>query len=112
MGEYQGQATLDRAFHALSDSTRRAILERLTSGKARVTEIAEPFTISLNSVSKHIKVLEEAKLITRTKVGREHFIQVEKNSLRMASEWISRQQAMWAAALSAIDEHIKESHNT
>src|ERR671911_1962612 len=68
------QANLDQTLMALADPTRRAILQRLSRGEARVTELARPFAISLNSVSKHIRVLERAKLVRRRRAGREHLM--------------------------------------
>ena len=65
---------LDHTLGALADPTRRAILLRLTEGEARVTDLAAPFDISLNSVSKHIRILERARLVKRRRVGREHFL--------------------------------------
>ena len=68
------QENLDDTLMALADPTRRAILQRLSRGEARVTEIARPFAMSLNSVSKHIRVLERADLVRRRRAGREHFL--------------------------------------
>lgn len=67
-------SNLDHTLTALADPRRRAILQRLSEGEARVTDVAEPFSISLNSVSKHIRVLERARLVRRRRVGREHFL--------------------------------------
>ena len=78
------QDNLDRAFAALSDSTRRAILARLSEGEAQVTELAEPFGISLPAVSKHLKVLEKAHLITRHIDGRVHRFHVNPEPLQQA----------------------------
>lgn len=79
---------LDNLFVALADETRRAILARLSSGEARVTEVAIPFSISLNSVSKHIRILERAGLITRRRSGREHILRLEPQSLAETSDWL------------------------
>lgn len=72
------QARLDETFRAMADPTRRAILERLSRGEARVTEVARPFPISLNSVSKHIQILERAELVQRRQVGRDHFLRINQ----------------------------------
>ena len=80
---------LDTALTALSHSSRRAILARLSQeGPARVTEIAAPFEMSLNAVSKHLKVLEQAGLIRRTKVGRDHVIAFDPSPMRDVARWI------------------------
>ncbi|MBX3217084.1 MAG: winged helix-turn-helix transcriptional regulator [Labilithrix sp.] len=87
------EAQLDNTLVALADPTRRAILQRLRRGEARVTELAAPFAISLNSVSKHIKLLERAELVERTKRGREHLIRFRPEPLDAAQRWIEQQQA-------------------
>jgi DNA-binding transcriptional ArsR family regulator len=87
---------------ALSDPTRRAILERLSKGEARVTELAQPFTMSLNAVSKHIRILERARLVRRRCVGREHFLSLNREPLDEAAAWIEAQRAVWTARLDAL----------
>jgi len=82
-------AALDRAFAALSDPTRRAIVSRLARSAARVTDIAERFPISLNAVSKHLKVLEEAGLVKRRRAGREHHLELRPAPLRGIARWTS-----------------------
>jgi DNA-binding transcriptional ArsR family regulator len=77
---------------ALADPTRRALVERLARGELRVTDLAAPFDISLNSVSKHVKVLEAARLVRRRRVGREHFICLRPQPLHTAQGWLARQQ--------------------
>ena len=91
--------TLDATLLALSDPTRRKIIERLRRGPARVTEVARPFRISLNAVSKHIRMLERAKLIKRRVAGREHILCFEPAPLAEAEAWISAQRAFWNAEL-------------
>jgi DNA-binding transcriptional ArsR family regulator len=93
-------------WEALADPTRRAILERLSSGEARVTELAAPFDISLNSVSKHIRVLEKAKLVGRRRAGREHFICFHPSPLAHARAWIERQERFWKGQLEALDAFL------
>ena len=90
---------LDRTLVALADPTRRAILERLSKGEARVTELAQPFTMSLNAVSKHIRILERARLVRRRCVGREHFLSLNREPLDEAASWIEAQRDVWAARL-------------
>jgi DNA-binding transcriptional ArsR family regulator len=102
------QAKLDTVLVALADPTRRAILERLSRGQARVTELAAPFPISLNSVSKHIRVLEKAKLVQRRIQGREHLLTIDPRPLDEAAAWIEAQRSLWARRLSALDELLQE----
>lgn len=100
--------TLDLTLSAIADPTRRAILKRLTRGEARVTEVAEPFAMSLNAVSKHIRVLERAKLVKRRREGREHFIAFDPKPLTAASAWIERQTNLWNARLDALERALRE----
>lgn len=86
---------LDDVFVALADETRRAILARLSSGEARVTEVAAPFEISLNSVSKHIRILERAGLVARRRAGRDHYLSLEPRPLAEASNWLLSRQQFW-----------------
>lgn len=95
---------LGTALSAISHSARRAILARLAEdGPARVTEIAEPFAMSLNAVSKHLKVLERAGLVHRTKLGRDHIIAFEPGPLREVARWIHPYQSFWADRLDRLE---------
>jgi DNA-binding transcriptional ArsR family regulator len=96
-------ANLDHTLMALADPTRRAILQRLIDGEARVTELARPFAMSLNSVSKHIRVLERARLVRRRRAGREHVLSFNARPLEEAAAWIATQRAEWTARLAALD---------
>jgi DNA-binding transcriptional ArsR family regulator len=100
---------LDETLLALSDPTRRAILQRLATGETRVTDLAEPFAISLNSVSKHIKILERARLVRRRRAGREHYLALDPRPLDQAAEWIAKQRAFWAVRLDALERELKRS---
>ena len=102
---------LDHILIALADPTRRAILERLSAGESRVTELAHPFAISLNSVSKHIRVLERAHLVRRRRSGREHLLSLNRQPLDEAAAWIEAQRAAWAARLDALDNMLKAEEN-
>jgi DNA-binding transcriptional ArsR family regulator len=93
---------LDRTLVALADPTRRAILQRLSFGEARVTELAEPFAISLNSVSKHIRMLERAALVRRRRAGREHLLSLNPDPLHAAARWITAQERLWTRRLDAL----------
>jgi DNA-binding transcriptional ArsR family regulator len=99
---------LDHTMMALADPTRRAILQRLSSGEARVTEIAQPFDMSLNAVSKHIRMLERAELVRRRKAGREHFLSLNPKPLDEAAEWIEQQRRFWNASLDALERALAE----
>ena len=99
---------LNETLQALADPTRRAILARLTEGEARVTELAKPFAISLNSVSKHIRMLERAELVHRRREGREHILTLNPGPLDEAAEWIEGQRNLWKFRLGTLDEILKE----
>lgn len=98
---------LDQIFHALSGSTRRRILARLSNGPTTVTEIAEPFQMSLAAVSQHLTVLERAGLIARTTHGRIRRCTLESASLREVDEWLNPYRAYWTTTLKALGEHAK-----
>lgn len=101
------QTDLDLTLIALADPTRRAILQRLSRGEARVTELAQPFAMSLNAVSKHIRMLERARLVRRRRAGREHLLSLDPRPLDAAAEWIAAQRALWNARLDALDELLQ-----
>ncbi|MBE9558228.1 MAG: winged helix-turn-helix transcriptional regulator [Proteobacteria bacterium] len=101
MVEYNNME-LDRTLAALADPTRRAILARLTAGDARVGEVAEPFEMSLNAVSKHLKVLEGAGLVRREVRGREHWLSFDGAPLAAASDWIDHYREFWEGRLDAL----------
>jgi DNA-binding transcriptional ArsR family regulator len=97
---------LDLVFGALADATRRAIVERLASGEATVTELAAPFSISLPAISRHLKVLEHASLITRSHEGRWRSARLSPTSLGNAGTWISLQERIWAERFDRLDDHL------
>ena len=99
---------LDQTLGALADPTRRAILLRLSEGEARVTDLAAPFDISLNSVSKHIRILERARLVTRRKVGREHLLSRNAVPLDEAAGWIDRLRDHWNRRLDRLEKALEE----
>jgi DNA-binding transcriptional ArsR family regulator len=98
---------LDLTLTALADPTRRAILHRLSNGDARVTELAQPFAISLNAVSKHIRVLERARLVHRRRSGRDHYLSINPRPLDEASAWLEAQRARWTARLDSLEDVLK-----
>ncbi len=99
---------LDKTFHALADPTRRAILARLASGEATVNELAEPFAISLPAISRHLKVLERAGLITRGKDAQFRPCRLEPDALKDAYDWIDRYREMWEERFDRLAEYLKE----
>jgi DNA-binding transcriptional ArsR family regulator len=98
---------LDDTLVALADETRREILKRLAAGDARVTEVAAPFDISLNSVSKHIRILERAGLVRRRIEGRDHFLSLDPAPLDAAAAWLQRERAAWAARLDKLEAALR-----
>ena len=98
---------LDQLLVAISHHARRAILARLKRGPLRVTEIAEPFDLSLNAVSKHLKMLEAAGLIRREKQGREHLIHLEPGSLSHVADWVQGYEAHWNSHLDRLEAHFQ-----
>jgi DNA-binding transcriptional ArsR family regulator len=103
---------LDSAFGALSDPTRRAILERLAQAEATVTELAEPFKISLPAISKHLRVLEEAGLLKREKDGRVHRIKLNVGPLKDAVKWLERYRQFWEIRLDSLAQHLSNTKKT
>ena len=98
---------LDDTLIALADDTRRSILKRLAVGEARVTEVAAPFGISLNSVSKHIRILERAGLVRRRVAGRDHFLSLDPAPLDAAAAWMQRERAAWDARLDKLEAALR-----
>ena len=98
---------LDDTLVALADGTRRSILKRLASGDARVTEVAEPFDISLNSVSKHIRILERAGLVTRRIAGRDHFLSLERKPFDELTQWMLETREFWTRRLDALEAALR-----
>lgn len=100
--------TLDAIFSALSDPTRRKLLERLALGEKTVTEVAEPFDMSLPAISKHLRILEEAGLIVRRKQGRVHHLQLAAAPMKEASEWLDVYRQFWDAQFDALAQFLRE----
>ena len=98
---------LDDTLIALADDTRRRILKRLAAGDARVTEVAAPFAISLNSVSKHIRILERAGLVRRRVAGRDHFLSLNPEPLDSAAAWMQRERAAWTTRLDRLEAALR-----
>ena len=99
-------AELDLLFGALADATRRGIIEQLALGEATVTELAAPYSISLPAISRHLKVLERASIITRSHEGRWRSARLSPTSLAGASTWISLHERLWAERFDRLDVHL------
>ncbi len=102
---------LNSVFHALSDSTRRAILARLASGEALVTELAEPFEMSLPAISKHLGVLEKAGLLHRHKDGRIRRCQLTAGPLENAADWVNFYRQFWEIRLDSLARYLEKGDN-
>lgn len=100
--------TLDQTFVALSDVTRRNILERLRRGPATVTELAEPFSISQQAISKHLAYLERAALIAKQRIGRQHYCVLRPTAIKEASEWMDPYRRAWNESFDQLDALLKE----
>jgi DNA-binding transcriptional ArsR family regulator len=98
---------LDDTLIALADETRRGILKRLASGDARVTEVAAPFDISLNSVSKHIRILERAGLVSRRVAGRDHFLSLERKPFDELTQWMLKTRDFWSDRLDDLEAALR-----
>ncbi|BBX66935.1 ArsR/SmtB family transcription factor [Mycolicibacterium psychrotolerans] len=99
--------TLDRAYAALSDPTRRRLLEALRDGDARITDLAAPLTMSFAGVSRHVGVLESAGLVRREVRGREHWLSLQPDGLSPARQWIDEQSDFWSARADALSERLR-----
>ena len=98
---------LGATFAALADPTRRAILTRLAEGEATVKELAEPFEISLQAVSKHLKVLERAGLIARGRAAQRRPSRLEARRLEQAADWLGKYRPFWQGSFDRLDERLK-----
>ena len=98
--------TLDDVFSALADPTRRAIVRRLASGEATVSELSEPFAMSFQAVSKHVRVLEHAGLITRSRRAQERPCRLHPDAMAGASAWLGDYRHLWESSFDRLDEHL------
>ena len=99
---------LDRAFGALADPTRRSILARLTGGDAGVLDVAEPFPMSQPAITKHLRVLEAAGLISRHRLARQRMCHLEPQRLRQLSDWVGSYREFWEESFERLDELLEE----
>ena len=99
--------SLDRAFAALADRTRRAILLRLASGEAAAGELAAPFPVSAPAISRHLRVLESAGLVARRVDGKHRRLRLDPAALRTAAEWLDFYRRFWSGSFDELDEHLR-----
>jgi len=106
IGPARTSEDLDLLFGALADATRRGIVERLAAGEATVTELAAPYAISLPAISRHLKVLERASLITRSHEGRWRYARLSPAPLASGATWLARYERLWTERLDRLDDHL------
>ena len=104
----QQPSQLNRVFHGLADPTRRAVLERLSSGPAAVSELAEPFSMSLPSFLQHLNVLEDCGLVKSRKSGRVRTYQLTQQPLKAAEGWLEKQRAIWNRRLDQLESYLAD----
>ncbi len=104
--------SLDRAFQALANPTRRAVVERLRHGPATVSELARPFKMALPSFLQHLQVLEESGLVRTWKKGRVRTVRAEPNQIKQAFNWLEAQQALWNTRLDQLDDYLHTMEDT
>ena len=101
-------AVADDVFHALSNSTRRKVLEQLSGGPATVTELAAPFDMKLPSFVQHLSVLEQSRLVKSKKRGRVRTYEIAPERFKVAEHWLAEQRQVWEARLNRFDEYIQQ----
>lgn len=99
-------AVADDVFHALSDPTRRKVLERLSKGPASVGELAKPFGMKLPSFVQHLAVLEQSRLVSSTKKGRVRVFEIRPQRLKVVEDWLAQQRRLWETRLDQLDEYL------
>ena len=108
MVEYKRDENLTELLKAMSDTTRRALLTQLCQqGASRVTDLADYYDMSLNAISKHIKVLEKAELVTRKAIGRTHWIEANLERISLAENWFKELKSIWELRLEKLEEIMK-----
>ena len=109
MVEYTDDKNLTELLKAMSDTTRRSLLTQLCQqGASRVTDLADYYDMSLNAISKHIKVLEKAELVTRKTIGRTHWIEANIQRISLAENWFKELKSIWELRLEKLDEILKK----
>ncbi|MGD8350607.1 MAG: metalloregulator ArsR/SmtB family transcription factor [Gammaproteobacteria bacterium] len=113
MVEYSDEEKLSRMLKAVGDATRRALLTQLCQqGASRVTDLANYYDMSLNAISKHIKVLEGAGLVKRTTIGRTHWIEADLDQAGLMDDWLQSLKSIWALRLERLDTILKQGEET
>jgi DNA-binding transcriptional ArsR family regulator len=102
---------LDLAFHALANTTRRAVVERLQQGPATVSELARPFTMALPSFLEHLRILEASGLVKSRKAGRVRTVRVVPGRLQHAASWLEKQRVLWEKRLDQLDTYVRTMEN-
>jgi DNA-binding transcriptional ArsR family regulator len=108
MVQYVESRNLDRAASAIAHPTRRAILKRLARGPARISDLAEPFAMSLTGFCKHVRVLERARLVRRTRRGRENTLELRAEPLRDVAKWALNYESFWNARLDRLEKFFSK----
>jgi len=109
MVEYDANKTLSELLKALSDTTRRDLLTQLCQqGPSRVTDLADVYSMSLNAISKHIKILEKAQLVTRKTMGRTHWIEANLKQISVVDDWLKGLKSIWELRLDKLDELMRD----
>jgi len=106
MVQYRTASNIDRVTAAISDPTRRAILERLSRGSARISDVAEPFSMTLTGFCKHVRVLERAGLVRRTRHGRDNTLEFRPQPLGDVARWILKYEQFWNTRLDRLEEYF------
>lgn len=101
-------SSLDQVFHALADPTRRAIVERLAAGAASVSQLAEPFDVTLSAIVQHVRALEECGVVRTSKVGRTRTVELDPNALSAAERWFAQHRERWERRLDRLGELLAE----
>ncbi len=109
MVEYENDKILSEILKAVSDTTRRSLLTELCQqGPSRVTDLADHYDMSLNAISKHIKILEKAGLVTRRTIGRTHWIEAKPDRVKLVEAWFKELKSIWELRLEKLDETMKK----
>ncbi|ARO30505.1 ArsR family transcriptional regulator [Rhizobium sp. L9] len=108
----ENQADLDRMFHALSDRSRRGMIDRLGRGPASVTELAAPLAVALPTVMKHLQVLEESGLVLSEKSGRVRTYRLQQDALAAIERWVEQRKTRWNAAFDRLDQFLADEPET
>jgi len=112
MVQYKSARNMDRVMAAISDPTRRAILERLARGPGRISDVAALFSMSLTGFCKHVRVLERARLVRRTRRGRHNTLELSPKPLREAARWILKYEQFWNERLDRLEEFVAREEET